>query len=109
LAEYAMMLLVSLLGAILFLGGWATPFPNVGSFLLGTWTSGTLGHWSALAWGLFWLVTKTFLACFVMVWIRWTFPRLRTDQLMYLCWKVLIPFSLLAFLLVSFWKYYQLV
>ncbi|HAR20328.1 MAG TPA: NADH-quinone oxidoreductase subunit H [Cytophagales bacterium] len=109
LAEYAMMILVSLLGAILFLGGWATPFPNVGSFLLGTWTSGILGHWSVLACGVFWLVSKTLLACFVMVWIRWTFPRLRTDQLMYLCWKVLIPFSLVAFLLVSFWKYFQLV
>lgn len=108
LAEYAMMVLVSLLGAVLFLGGWATPFPNIGSVALGTWTSGELGSWTSIAWGAFWISVKTLLPCLAMVWIRWTFPRLRTDQLMYLCWKVLIPFSILAFLLVSIGKYFLL-
>jgi NADH-quinone oxidoreductase subunit H len=101
LAEYAMMILVSLIGAVLFLGAWATPFPNMGVVKMADWTSGTPGEWSAEAWGVFWISVKTVLPCLVMIWIRWTFPRLRTDQLMYLCWKVLIPFSLLAFLLVS--------
>ncbi len=101
LAEYALMILVSLLGAILFLGAWSTPFPNIGSFQMATWTSGTAGAMSAMAWGIFWITLKTLLPCCVMIWIRWTFPRLRTDQLMYLCWKVLIPFSLFAFVAVS--------
>lgn len=109
LAEYAMMVLVSLLGAVLYLGGWATPFPNIGSIELANWTSGTQGTWSAIAWGAFWISTKTLIPCLAMVWIRWTFPRLRTDQLMYLCWKVLIPFSIGAFLLVSIGKYFLLV
>ena len=101
LAEYAMMILVSLLGAILFLGAWATPLPNIGPLHLATWTSGTLGEWTSMAWGIFWVTLKTIIPCFVMIWIRWTFPRLRTDQLMYLCWKVLIPISLVCFLLVT--------
>lgn len=101
LAEYAMMILVSLLGAILFLGAWGTPLPNIGGLPLATWTSGTIGEWSAVAWGIFWITVKTILPSFVMIWIRWTFPRLRTDQLMHLCWKVLIPVSLLCFLLIT--------
>ncbi|MBC7389243.1 MAG: NADH-quinone oxidoreductase subunit H [Opitutaceae bacterium] len=106
LAEYAMMVLVSLLGAFLFLGAWSTPFPNMGAFKLGSWTSGVYGEWSAIAWSSFWVITKTITPCIAMIWIRWTFPRLRTDQLMYLCWKVLIPFSLLGFLLVCLGKYF---
>ena len=108
LAEYAMMVLVSLLGAFLFLGAWATPFPNIGSFRLGDWTSGTYGEWTCIAWSIFWLVIKTLVPCIAMIWIRWTFPRLRTDQLMYFCWKVLIPFSLAGFILVCLGKYLSL-
>lgn len=108
LAEYAMMILVSLLGAILFLGAWGTPFPNIGSLQLATWTSGTVGEWSCVAWGILWITVKTILPCFVMIWIRWTFPRLRTDQLMHLCWKVLIPISLLCFLLITSQKLLEL-
>lgn len=101
LAEYAMMVLVSLLGAVLFLGAWSTPFPNIGFVRLADWTSGSNGEWSAVVWGIIWITAKTIIPCLVMIWIRWTFPRLRTDQLMYLCWKVLIPISLVTFLLIS--------
>jgi NADH-quinone oxidoreductase subunit H len=101
LAEYAMMVLVSLLGAVLFLGAWSSPFPNIGVIQLARWTSGTQGEISAVLWGIFWVSIKTIIPCLVMIWIRWTFPRLRTDQLMYLCWKVLVPISLAVFLLVA--------
>lgn len=101
LAEYAMMILVSLLGAVLFFGAWGSPFPDWGNFRLGTWTSGEIGSWTGIVWGIFWITLKTILPCLIMIWIRWTFPRLRTDQLMYLCWKVLIPASLICFLLIS--------
>ncbi|MGH2567711.1 MAG: complex I subunit 1/NuoH family protein [Bacteroidota bacterium] len=77
LAEYANMFLVSAIAASLFLGGWSSPF---GSALSGP------------VWGFFWLVSKGMFFVFLQVWIRWTLPRLRVDQLMYTSWKVLTPF-----------------
>jgi NADH-quinone oxidoreductase subunit H len=77
LAEYANMFLVSAIAASLFLGGWSSPF---GSALSGP------------VWGFFWLVAKGMFFVFMQIWIRWTLPRLRVDQLMYTSWKVLTPF-----------------
>ncbi|MCU0430263.1 MAG: NADH-quinone oxidoreductase subunit H [Cytophagaceae bacterium] len=108
LGEYAMMLLMAFLGAILFLGSWNTPFPNIGPGLLGQWTSGSPGTLGGIAWGIFWLGSKTaFLLC-LQILARWTYPRLRVDQLMYLCWKVLLPFGLLALFLSILTKAYCL-
>ncbi len=89
LAEYADMLLLSLLGAVLFFGGWNSPF---GDFMAGP------------AWGFFWFMLKGLLLVFVMMWIRWTLPRYRVDQLMYLCWSILIPLSFLNFVLIALWE-----
>lgn len=77
LAEYANMFLVAAVAVSLFLGGWASPF---GSFMSGP------------VWGLFWFVGKGMVLVFLQIWIRWTLPRLRVDQLMYTSWKVLTPF-----------------
>jgi NADH-quinone oxidoreductase subunit H len=104
LSEYGMMLLVSLVGAILFLGSWNTPLPNIGVIRLANWTSGEMGKLSADIWGAFWLFTKAYLLILVQMWVRWTFPRLRMDQLMYLCWKVLTPIGLLLFFVSAVWK-----
>ncbi len=104
LAEYGMMLLVTLLGAVLFFGGWNSPFPNIGSFKLGDWTNGTIGSISGHLWGAFWLVSKSMIVMIVQVWIRWTFPRLRIDQLMSLCWKYLTPFGLLVVIISGIWR-----
>lgn len=104
LSEYGMMLLVSLVGAILFLGSWNTPLPNIGVIRLADWTSGEMGKLSADIWGAFWLFTKAYLLILVQMWVRWTFPRLRMDQLMYLCWKVLTPIGLLLFFVSAVWK-----
>jgi NADH-quinone oxidoreductase subunit H len=97
LAEYAMMFLVSMIGVVLFLGGWNTIFPNMGSVQLATWTTGTF-------WGIFWLLSKTLLMVLIQMWIRWTFPRFRIDQLMSFCWKVLIPVSFACMLMSGIWK-----
>lgn len=104
LAEYGMMLLISMLTAILFFGGWQSPLPNLGAVALADWTNGTVGEWSGMLWGVFWFLGKTFFGIFLMFWIRWTYPRLRVDQLMSLCWKYLIPAGLLLFVLSGLWR-----
>ncbi|MCZ6820105.1 MAG: NADH-quinone oxidoreductase subunit NuoH [Calditrichaeota bacterium] len=83
LAEYANMFLVGAVASTLFLGGWASPF---GDFL----NSGPFP--------VFWLFLKTFSLIFVQIWLRWTLPRVRVDQLMYTSWKVLTPFAFVAML-----------
>jgi NADH-quinone oxidoreductase subunit H len=80
LAEYANMILISFLTAIMFLGGWLSPFPE-------SW--GFLGQASVG-----WLLLKAVLFLFGYLWIRATFPRFRFDQIMRLGWKILIPITL---------------
>lgn len=104
LAEYGMMLLVSMLGTILFLGSWGTLLPNIGIIKLADWTTGTPGTLAANAWGIFWLLFKALGLVGLQMWVRWTFPRLRIDQLMKLSWKYLTPAALALIILCGFWK-----
>ena len=104
LGEYAMMLLVSILGAILFFGSWNSALPDIGSVKLSQWTSGKPGTWTSVVWGIFWLLSKSLFFVAVQIWIRWTYPRLRIDQLMNLSWKYLTPFALLLLIICAFWK-----
>ncbi|RYY32670.1 MAG: NADH-quinone oxidoreductase subunit NuoH [Sphingobacteriaceae bacterium] len=97
LAEYAMMFLVSMIGVILFLGAWNTPLPNIGAIKLATWTTG-------IGWGIFWISVKSLTLVGVQMWIRWTIPRLRVDQLMNLCWKVLTPLAFICMLISGVWR-----
>lgn len=98
LSEYANMLIVSIVAAIVFLGGWLSPL-HIFNIFPDSWTiiDGPIM-------GVFWILFKASLIIFVMMWFRWTFPRLRVDQLMYLCWKVFIPFSLANLFFVSLWE-----
>lgn len=98
LSEYAMMLLICLLTSILFFGGWNTPLPNIGTVRLADWTSGPF-------WGPVWLGGKTLFFVFLQMMIRWTYPRLRVDQLMTLSWKYLMPAALLVIFIVGIWKW----
>jgi len=84
LAEYANMILISGLTAILFAGGWLSPFQGVP--LLG---DTILGEGSIL-----WFLAKTVVFMFMFLWYRATFPRYRYDQIMRLGWKVFIPITL---------------
>jgi NADH-quinone oxidoreductase subunit H len=104
LAEYVMMLLMAFLGVILFLGSWNTPFPNIGSIRLADWTSGQPWSLAGNMWGAFWLLSKAFFVILIQMVIRWTYPRLRPDQLMYLCWKVLTPAALIILLCSGIWR-----
>ncbi len=104
LTETATMFLVAFLGSVLFLGGWNTPLPNIGGVKLATWTTGEMGALSGYLWGMFWLFLKVAIWVFVQMWVRWSFPRLRVDQLMYLCWKVLTPSALIIVFAAGVWK-----
>jgi NADH-quinone oxidoreductase subunit H len=97
LAEYSMMFLVSMVGVILFLGAWNTPLPNIGSVQLASWTTGA-------AWGVLWIGAKTLTLVGIQMWIRWTLPRFRVDQLMALCWKVLTPLAFACMLISGIWR-----
>ncbi len=97
LSEYGMMLLLSIVGTILFFGGWNSPLPNIGSFNLYEMTSGAI-------WGTFWLLFKSIILVFIQMWVRWTLPRLRVDQLMSLSWKYLTPLSILMLFICGIWK-----
>ena len=79
LAEYSNMLIVAAVATTLFFGGWK-PLPFLGFLPVP---------------GLIWFLAKTYVLIFVVIWVRWTFPRLRFDQLMNFCWKILIPAALL--------------
>lgn len=121
LAEYANMFLVGILAAVVFLGAWNTPLPNfvaleageaaqmsIGelfqNFQFGHLSSGTPGTVGASLWGAFWILAKGFFAVFVQMWIRWTLPRVRVDQLLKLSWKTLTPIAFLLFVISGIWK-----
>jgi len=101
LSEYANMAIISMMTSIVFLGGWLSP---VGSVLR---LFGVTQSWYFLEgpiWGIFWVSAKSIFLIFVMMWFRWTWPRLRVDQLMYTAWKVLIPFALANIFFVGIWE-----
>jgi NADH-quinone oxidoreductase subunit H len=88
LAEYANMILIAILTAIMFLGGWLPPFDIAPFNLLP---------------GIFWLLAKTSFVLFLFLWFRATFPRYRYDQLMRLGWKVFIPLTLVWVVVIGAW------
>jgi|TARA_B110000263_G_scaffold141684_1_gene122980 NADH-quinone oxidoreductase subunit H len=88
LSEYANMFVVSAVAATGFLGGWHSPI---------------VGFLDSPAWGVFWMINKTGFLIFIMIWLRWTLPRLRVDQLMNVCWKVFLPIALINIFGVAIW------
>lgn len=88
LAEYANMWLVSILAAIMFLGGWLSPVDSA----LFNWIPGWI-----------WLGLKTCVVVSLFIWVRATFPRFRYDQIMRLGWKIFIPVTLVWLLVVGAW------
>jgi NADH-quinone oxidoreductase subunit H len=90
MAEYANMILISVIGSVMFLGGWDAPIAAL-----------EFGNGPAI--GFFWLFLKAFFICSLFIWTRATFPRYRYDQLMRLGWKVFIPLTLFYLVVVATW------
>lgn len=88
LGEYTAIFISSAIAVVLFLGGWQGPFFP----------------------GPLWFLLKIYFVVFLVMWVRWTFPRLRSDQLMSFAWKVLIPFALVNLfvtaLVIQFQQYF---
>ena len=86
LAEFINMFIIAAIGTTMFFGAWLSPFGITESlpFL-----------------GVFWFLGKTLILVFLMMWFRWTFPRLRIDQLLTLEWKYLLPLNLLNIVLMA--------
>ncbi len=84
LAEYANMILVATMTALMFLGGWLSPIPGIPD-------------------GFPWLLGKIAFVLFLFLWFRATFPRYRYDQIMRLGWKVFIPVTLVWLIVIGGW------
>lgn len=92
LSEYINLFVVSAIGATIFLGGWM-PF-HIGGL-------DSFNHIMDYIPSSIWFFGKTFLIIFIIMWFRWTFPRLRIDQLLNLEWKYLLPISMINIILVT--------
>ncbi len=86
LAEFINMFIIAAIGTTVFFGGWLSPFGLTESIPV---------------LGVFWFLGKSFVLVFLMMWFRWTFPRLRIDQLLTLEWKYLLPLNLVNIVLMA--------
>ncbi|MDK9700739.1 MAG: NADH-quinone oxidoreductase subunit NuoH [bacterium] len=84
LAEYANMFIVAAIASVVFLGGALAPAP-----------------WLSFIPGPAWLILKAMVIVFVQIWLRWTLPRVRVDQLMHICWKIFLPLALVNFIAIA--------
>lgn len=86
LAEFINMFIIAAIGTTIFFGAWLSPF----------------GITDSIPWlGVFWFLAKALVLVFLMMWFRWTFPRLRVDQLLTLEWKYLLPINLVNLVLMA--------
>jgi len=86
LAEFINMFIIAAIATTVFFGGWLSPF----------------GITESIPWlGVFWFLVKALVLVFLMMWFRWTFPRLRVDQLLTLEWKYLLPINLMNIVIMA--------
>lgn len=95
LAEFSNTFVVSAVATTLFLGGWQFPWSWIG-VTFGSPVTATVA--SILV-----FLAKAYVIVFLLMWIRWTFPRLRVDQLMHFGWKVLLPFAFVNLMIAALW------
>ncbi len=105
LVEFGNLWVMAAVAVTLFFGGWQVPFagPEVFAAARGAGPLPGLGWWGLQLLSMVVFVVKTLAVLNVIVWIRWTLPRIRIDQMMTLCWKYLVPLAFLAFVATLLW------
>ena len=103
LTEYGLLFLMSFLMVWLFLGAGYSPLPNIYALECSVWTNDPQGIRGG--WFLFWTLSKTLTLVWIQMWIRWSIPRLRMDQLIHFCWLYLTPLSIIWVYLSALWTF----
>ncbi|MEI7687923.1 MAG: complex I subunit 1 family protein, partial [Planctomycetota bacterium] len=101
MAEYGSMFAVSGIATLMFLGGWSIGIPFELTNIFGA--GSTIGWYLGNVINVVVFIGKCWFLVFVMMWIRWTLPRLRIDQVMMVCWKYIVPMGCVLILGVSLW------
>ncbi len=107
LVEFGNLWVMSAIAVTLFLGGWQVPFVGPEVYAAARGAAGSVpgaGWWGLQVLSMVVFVAKTLAVLNLIVWIRWTLPRIRVDQMMSLCWKYLVPFAFACFVGTLFWQ-----
>ncbi|MFT3917045.1 MAG: NADH-quinone oxidoreductase subunit H [Anaeromyxobacteraceae bacterium] len=106
LVEFGNLWIMAALSVCLFFGGWQVPFTTAQTFeaAKGAGELPGLGWWGLQILSMAVFALKTLVVVNVIVWVRWTLPRIRVDQMMTLCWKYLVPFAFAALLVTLLWQ-----
>ncbi len=106
LVEFGNVWIMSAIAVTLFFGGWQLPFvgPETYAAARGAGVLPEPSWWALQALSMMVFTAKTFAVMNVVIWIRWTFPRIRIDQMMNLCWKYLVPGAFLVFVATLLWE-----
>jgi NADH-quinone oxidoreductase subunit H len=106
LVEFGNLWVMAAVATTLFFGGWQVPFvgPEAYEAAKGAGVFPALGWWGLEVLSMVVMAAKTILVLNVIVWIRWTLPRIRVDQMMTLCWKYLVPWAFACFVFTLLWQ-----
>ena len=106
LVEFGNLWVMAAISATLFFGGWQVPGvgPEAYAAAKGAGAVPALGWWGLQLLSMVVMVAKTVVVLNVIVWVRWTLPRMRIDQMMNLCWKFLVPSAFVAFVFTLLWQ-----
>ena len=106
LAEFGNLWVISAVSVTLFLGGWQIPLvgPEVYEAARGGGVLPALGWWGLQVASMGVFLLKTLFLVNIIVWLRWTLPRIRVDQMMSLCWKYLVPAAFACFVFTLLWQ-----
>ncbi len=107
LVEFGNLWVMAAITTTLFLGGWQIPFVSAADWATARGAADGLpglGWWGLQALSMVVMIVKTLVVLNLIVWIRWTLPRIRIDQMMNLCWKYLVPFGFVTFVFTLLWQ-----
>ena len=106
LVEFGNLWVMSAISATLFFGGWQVPFVTLQDYAnaYGSGAFPALAWWGLQGLSMLVFVVKTLLIMQLVIWVRWTLPRIRIDQMMNLCWKYLVPAAFTMFVFTLLWE-----